>query len=506
MNLSHGDAISVLANARRRFPNCEVAVHPFPALWPVYEVNLAVTALAKHDLSTTSRFILRLANLRVNQPSELAKTLGLSEDYIAGASAELLRSGYAVQRPDMGIELTDEGRRTLLNGGRSFVPQNHYLRVPYDPLTGGVVDLGARRLATLYAARQGGEFVIPADHHPPRLSNLPIDDVRAVARGNRYFREREISEITQISQIKDAPKLKYRSDLTLVGMREPRAERPFFVVYRGRQYLREQSEALRRLTDAGADLTPQEAKPEQAKAWVDAAAISGHERERLSVLADLAEQVGNVDRDIAIEKELLKTSDSQRERAASSARIKELEANNRDLANRLAQAERQLKEESQGKERLLKTEEHRAILLRAIKDARSELTLVSAWITPRAFDARVRSGIVNALKRGVTVRIAWGMPDSRNSEGSRNRENGNNALSRLRKIIPRGMERGLTVKYANTHQKFIVCDDLFCAAGSLNWLSYRGEIDSGYRTEVSLYSESQNIIDLYKTQAEGIFA
>jgi len=505
MNLSTGDAVSVLANARRRFPECEVAVHPFPALWPVYEVNLTVTALSRHDLSTASRFILRLANLQVNQPSELAGTLGLSEDYVAGASAELLRSGHVVQRPDMGIELTDEGRRTLLNGGRSFIPQNHYLKVPYDPLTGGVTDLDARRLSTLYDARRGGEFVIPVDRHPPRLSNLPMDDVRAVARGNRYFRDREISEITQISQLKDS-KLKYRSDLTLVGMREPGAERPFFAVYRRRQYLREQTEALRRLTDAGADLTPQEANPEQSKAWVDIAAVSSQERERLSDLADLAEQVGKVDREISIEKELLKTADSQQERAASSARIKELEANNRDLENRLAQAERQLEEDSQGKESLLKTEEHRAVLLRAISQAHSELTLVSAWITPRAFDGEVRRGIVNALRRGATVRIAWGMPESRNSEGSRNRENGNNAISRLRKIVPKGVERGLTVKYANTHQKFIICDDSFCAAGSLNWLSYRGEIDSGYRTEVSLYSESRNIIDLYKAQAEGIFA
>ena len=30
---------------------------------------------------------------------------------------------------------------------------------------------------------------------------------------------------------------------------------------------------------------------------------------------------------------------------------------------------------------------------------------------------------------------------------------------------------------AETHEEFIICDDIFCALGNFNWLSYRGERD-----------------------------
>lgn len=498
------DAISMLADAKRRFPGCEVAVYPFAALWPIYDATLTVTALTPHELSTTARFILRLVNLGVSQPFELARTLGLSEDYAAVAAADLLKAGHVVQQPDKAIALTDLGLQTLNDRGRSFVPQSHYLNVAYDPIIGEVADIDGNRLQTMNQARQRGEFVMPANHRKPRLANFRMDAVKAAAARNPYFNE---SEITQITSVRN-PKPKYRSDLTLLGMREPGSDRLIFSAYRGRRYMENQSEAVRRLADNGADLTPQEANPESAKAWVDAAAMPAQERERLSNLVDLSERVGKMDTDIAVEREFRRTVEDQRERAESSARIEKLESEKRDLENRLAQAERQLEQDSQGELRLLETEDHRPVLLRAINEAQSELTLVSAWIMPRAFDNQIRRGIANAIRRGATVRIAWGMPidQRRQSEGDRNRDIGLRLIRQLRDMIPNRLRHRLVDELAGTHQKFIICDDKFCAAGSFNWLSYRGEIDDGYRTESSLYSESANIIDLYKAQAESIFA
>ena len=499
------DAVSILADVKRRLPDCEIAVHPFAALWPVYETTLTVTALTPHELSTTARFILRVAALGVSQPSELARTLGLSEDHAAAAAADLLRSGHIVQMPDEGIALTDTGQQALSGRISSFIPQSHYLRVAYDPLVGGVTDLGGSRLLNASQARQRGEFVIPAKHRPPRLSNLRMDDVRAAARGNRFFQN--LGEITQISRIQSAIP-KYRSGLTLVGAKERHSDSLIFSAYRGRRYLPDQSESVRRIAADGVDLVPQDSTRESAKVWIAQAVETAEDRQRLETIVDLTERVGESDKDIAVERELRKTAGDERERAESSKKIANLEAEKRDLANRLAQAERQLEEDSQGKERLLKTEEHRAVLLRAIKEARSELTLVSAWITPRAFDGEVRRGIVNALRRGATVRIAWGMPidQRRQSEGERNRDIARRLIRDLEGAIPRNLRSGFEDKMAGTHEKFIICDDSFCAAGSLNWLSYRGDIDDGYRDEVSLYSERRNVINLYRERAERIFA
>ena len=498
------DAVFILADVKRRLPDSEVVVHPFAALWPVYETTLTVTALTPHELSTTARFILRVAALGVGELPELARTLGLSEDHAAAAAADLLRSGHIVQMPDKGIALTDAGQQALSGRISSFIPQSHYLRVAYDPLAGVVTDLAGSRLLNVHQARRGGEFVIPAEHRKPRLSNLRMEDVKAAARGNRFFQD--LGEITQISRIQSAI-LKYRSGITLVGAKERHSDSLIFFAYRGRRYLADQTEAVRRIAADGVDLVPQDSARESAKDWIAQAVETAEDRQRLETIVDLTQRVGESDKGIAVEREIRKSAQDERERAESSKKISNLEAEKRELALRLAQAERQLGDDSQGKERLLKTEEHRAVLLRAINESSSELTLVSAWITPRAFDHEIRRGIVNALKRGATVRIAWGMPidKRRQSEGDRNRDVGVRLIRDLRGMIPRSLRSAFKDKMAGTHEKFIICDDRFCAAGSLNWLSYRGDLDEGYRDEVSLYSERRTIIDMYKERAARIF-
>ena len=51
------------------------------------------------------------------------------------------------------------------------------------------------------------------------------------------------------------------------------------------------------------------------------------------------------------------------------------------------------------------------------------------------------------------------------------------------------------VSRVETQQKFIIRDDKFCAVGSFDWPSYRGE---GPRRESSHYSEKVEDIALWK--------
>ena len=61
------------------------------------------------------------------------------------------------------------------------------------------------------------------------------------------------------------------------------------------------------------------------------------------------------------------------------------------------------------------------------------------------------------------------------------------------------------VKRIATHEKLIICDDQFCAWGSFNWLSYRGEHDADYRRETSYYSERPGDIALWKDRVAALF-
>ncbi|MCY3740956.1 MAG: hypothetical protein OXH00_08040 [Candidatus Poribacteria bacterium] len=79
-------------------------------------------------------------------------------------------------------------------------------------------------------------------------------------------------------------------------------------------------------------------------------------------------------------------------------------------------------------------------------------------------------------------------------------------MSELRKKIPAAFKGQLETMRAETHEKYVICDEIFCAWGSFNWLSYRGEVDDGYRRETSYYSERQSDIELWKDNAVSLFA
>ena len=173
----------------------------------------------------------------------------------------------------------------------------------------------------------------------------------------------------------------------------------------------------------------------------------------------------------------------------------------------MSEQESQFNSLTKGETRLVKTEEHRHLLLEAINKAQSDLTLVSAWINPDALDDEVRRALALTINRGIRVRIAWGLgiKGGRGPEATRNMERGNSALVELRKLIRKDLRNNLTVKLTQTHEKFIICDESFCAFGSFNWLSYRGQRDKGYRRETSFYSERQSDIALWKANAETLF-
>ena len=178
-------------------------------------------------------------------------------------------------------------------------------------------------------------------------------------------------------------------------------------------------------------------------------------------------------------------------------------------ARRLAASEEQLSAQTDGAVRILKTGEHRPLLLRAIDTAAVEITIVSAFISPEAFDREIRRKLFAALKRGVRVRIAWGLGTTgRGSEADRKRTRGQVALAPLAESAKQaGLADLLTVKLRDTHQKFILCDDKFVAQGSFNWLSNRGEAATRYNAEqeASEYSERPDAVARWQAQAAALF-
>ena len=500
-----GEIGAVVVRARRQYPDHRLDV-AYRVCLPVYEVTLKVTEMAESDLSTTARFALQVVQVGVAAAEEIGRLMGLDTSDVTSAAAELLAANLVVQRGDRGIEITEEGRSVLRDGGRTFRPRNRHPKVPYDAVTGKMLNMNIDRLLHREAVRKRGLFVAPVGPRRPRVTSIVLEDVVEYDRIFGRRRRGADGEILEISAIRDV-RLKYRDDVVVAKLDGVPPTKPVFAAYRAGQYLVEESAAMQRLAERGVGLVPEELQQGgERMPWAHSTVISGEESRLLESIENLDDRILSREQEAAaVEAERSATLDA-RERAMLTSRVEKLEAEKGDLRAKLAATEGDLKRRTSGQTRLIRTEGHRRVLLDAIDRATQEVTLVSAWIGEQAFDGEIQDRLVSAMGRGARVRIAWGLGTTqRRGEGARNRERGENLLKGLRRRIPKRVKDLLLERRVETHEKFIICDDAFCAWGSFNWLSYRGERDSGYRRETSYYSERHEDIELWKNNAAALF-
>ena len=499
------DLAVAMARAKRRFPGSAVDA-AYPMGWPVYTVRLALTVLAEQEIATVARYLLQLAALGAAEPSEFSRLLGLLDKFLAGAAAELLSKELVVQRPDRQLEITEPGRKALADGGRSWSPQREYLTVPFDPIARQILDLGLDGLLHPNNAGKTGLFLLPQSGDKPRLTELPLADIRNYARYETELRSSEIVEVAEIHN-RDA-RLSYRSDLTVVKLTAGGSSQPTFAVFQGREYLEAETVALQRLAEAGVNLTPDEYTLDAVQ-WSPSPGASPEEIRLMAAVREDDQAVRAVEQSIVEAEVARQDTEDNQEKQKLARQMEELEAERNDLARRLAAREEQLSAQTGGAVRILKTGEHRPLLLSAIDTAAVEITIVSAFINEEAFDREIRRKLFQALQRGVQVRIAWGLgATGRGREADRKRTRGQTALAPLAESARKAdLAHRLTVKLTETHQKFILCDDKFVAQGSFNWLSNRGEAAARYNAEqeASEYSERSDAVARWQDQAAALF-
>ena len=508
MNDSQDQRGLIKTRAQRRYPDYQI-VSVYPVCWPVFRLRLSAIVLAQHKLSATAGIVLRLSNLGVRQPAEFCRMMGLPAKYLVGAAAELLEAGLVAQRPDLGLEITSQGKQAVNDGGQSSRPQPRPLVVPYDPLTKRVLDMDIAELKDRDYVGKNALFVIPCDGRKPRLSELRLDQIQGYAGHDLDDAE----QVLEVSEVRDRDSvLRYRDDYMVAKLIEPNTNQPVFAVYRSQQYLQEETDALSRLAQDGHNLVPEEYEPvEEHSPWNNSPSVTPEEAEHLTAIEELDLALDTAKQAVSEARAADYETLSGRDRDALLNHIGDLEKRILDLSEELAARENRLDALTQGATRVIRSEQHRNLLLEAIDKASSELVLVSAWIRPEAFNDELRRKLVDAISRGVEVRIAWGFGTDANARMSaqkrdaatRSRNWGEDVIDRLRRMIrdPK-MQEKLLVRRTDTHQKFIICDDRFCVVGSFNWLSYRGR---GPRWEASHYSERPEDISIWKDQAARLF-
>ena len=152
----------------------------------------------------------------------------------------------------------------------------------------------------------------------------------------------------------------------------------------------------------------------------------------------------------------------------------------------------------------LKNEEIRQKFIESFAVVEEELDIISPWIGRWVLgDKILLNAIENALKKGVTIKILYGIEDSQSYGKSCNDNRGIATLKNAQELQERFNYSGpgkLILKQGNTHQKILLCDEKYLLSGSFNLLSFKGNYeDEDTRDESMEYLEhKKHIQDLRK--------
>lgn len=486
----------LLPMLRRSFPEFE-AIRAFEAGIPVYFVRLAVEVMEPQELTSFELYFLHAIALGLNTQQEIAHLLGLDSRDLVSPGANLLKNEYIRQElptSEKGrlIFLTDKGRQVLKDQKAPPVPTRREGRFHFNALTWEPIPYEENTYSVEKMSKEG-LFILPSrENERPTLGNFTEKDVDFALSNAPAFQDKKIIALLELKKLE----LEYIAPVTVVLLQHFETREQRLTVYRNSSQQQSESRVLQRLFENKQLNIPEDAAilkkdkmdiPSSLSSHVTAAAKNLEQNE--IVLQEIEEQL--------TEQEAQQTTtQSSQERQGLRERIQQLKEELRLKREDNEILRRYLK---QSQVEFLQTEQHRPILVQALREAQKEIIIISPWMNRRACNDDLCRLIGEAIKRGVRIRIGYGMGKERDAqETARNRENVNAVRRALERFIPPSSIHLLDMRKTNgTHQKILVCDRKFAVTGSFNWLSYAGGQDEGYRNETgTLFRHANQINEL----------
>ena len=97
----------------------------------------------------------------------------------------------------------------------------------------------------------------------------------------------------------------------------------------------------------------------------------------------------------------------------------------------------------------LQTEQHRAVLEQALREAKQEVIIISPWMNRRACN--------DAIARGVRIRIGYGIGNEQNPrDAERNRNNARQVKNAFERAITKGSKNLLEMRAMEYLERYIV--------------------------------------------------
>jgi len=452
---------------------------------PVYHVILQVSTLLRKKIAPLDEFVMRCLNFGMRDCDEISAFLGLDRRIVESVVSGLIRDNDVAlsgqpNSTDQSLKLTVRGQKSL-ELAEMIVPEDKTIALFFDAL----LRQPAYYREQLFKAkelREVGLKEIPAmPARQPKVADFPINQVQELLRSSVGTGEkRDLLTIKRVERcnrlFRKAIALLYRS---LEGG-EPYVE---FVVdgkltgdY-GAAFTRADGLKILGLECPADTPTPANIPTLDRESRDDS-------NSSLKIL-----QAESADR-LAAEAEIVETQSAIQQTSDHSTR--------NALQERLRQAESRLAElEERQKRRGVRqvyVYEHPRLLDSALSSCKSRLMIISPWIRAQVVTQDFLKKIKEALERGVTVYIGYGITNEEQGEPRKADKDAEEKLGKLAKRFKHFCFR----RFGDTHAKVLICDTKFSITGSFNWLSFKGDSDRTFRDEQSVLVEMPDHI-------EGVF-
>jgi hypothetical protein len=486
---------NLLSLARQEFDGAD-ATHLFEAAIPLAFLDILVEALETQKLNSFESYFLHALAKNVRTLSEIAWLYGLEERDLYASGANLLRYGYiweGTPKPEGGrpLSLTEKGEQVVRTQKTPPVPVRRNAHLHFNLLTWSPMPLEKQSALSADQMTAEGLCILPSQRpEQPTLVDLTPEKIAAVLREVPFFNNKQILDLLALER----SRAEYLAPVQVVYQSEQR----HLAVFRRGLILRNESDVLQRFLETGKFHLPDDAISLTPQTPLVSLSLPEPLTTTVSLLSTNETTVRRVEVELQEQKSQRGATKDKQEREQMEQRIRDLEVSQSSLQEE-SRILRQRLEQQQGS--FLKTEEHRAFLEQALGEVKEEIIIISPWLNRRTCDDALCQCIAQAAKRGVRVRIGYGINEQPGSlDAGRNRSNAQRVIRALQEAMTQeGAVAGLLdiQRVSDTHEKILVCDRRYGVLGSFNWLSYRGELDRQYRSETSLVLRDRHTVSRF---------
>lgn len=478
----------------REFPDADPLLM-FEAGIPVYSVRLDIEVLEKRPLSSFEEFMLQAIGLGVSTRERIAALLGVTDQDLVGPGAKLLKRGFLQQKWSSAegiryLSLTEEGRRALTDQGPPPVPQRKTCRLHFDAVAWMTIPLEDETWTTEWMQKEGLVLLPMKRTDRLTLGDFTEQEVISALRNMGAFQEHDITALLELKRVEK----QYIAPVTVILLKHRHSEDQQLVIYRNGYQLHADSLALQHLFVSGSFHLPSEVIPFETPPLELPPSLDISVKRTTHDLLLAENTIAGLETELA-----LQNNEASNVPLDADQRMKRLQQLKEELRIKREEGNELRKRLRESQVEFLRTEQHRAVLEQALRQATEEVIIISPWMNRRACNDDLCQLMAKAVASGVRIRIGYGMGRERDPrEDARNRNNIQAVKNALRRFVPANFSSLLELKQTSgTHQKILVCDHSFAVTGSFNWLSYVGQQDEGYRNETgTLFRGEQQVAEI----------